>query len=518
MKILKYHTRNKKSQDLPLVSVIVPNYNHEKYLEQRLESIYNQTYKNFEVWLMDDCSTDKSKNILEAYCLRYQNNTYTLFNQTKAQSVAEQWCKGMLEAKGDLIWIAESDDWCTTNFLETLVPYFKNHATMLAYCNTINMNGEGNQKIGSIQKYLHDLSKDQWNDSFMQTAAMCVRETFSIKNIVPNASGVLFRKPERSFFDNKKWMQFCYAGDWLFYLNLIRGGLIAYSMEATNYFRIHSSNNTQLGFLKDQFYTEHEEICLFIKEHYNIPHQNFERMHDIIKNLWLHHYGAQEFHRMKVFQSNMLNSCLKVLNNRYSRFLYRKLFKHCQVIAELNFNKLFSMTRVHNASRKRRANLLFIDNSDTSLLGYQYSSVFITEVVSALRKEKYSITFLKLNPSQKDKNHHLPVIYGVGQLHQIVSDFMIEIVYFCGVTSQKSILNMLEVLNETKVNVKTLVVVPTENNASNKLEKNEKPWEDFFSILTSKADKIIYTNNKKSKILNTIQQMTDNIASLNKKF
>ncbi len=47
------------------VSVIVPNYNHAPYLKQRLDSIFNQTFQDFEVIILDDCSTDQSRDIIE---------------------------------------------------------------------------------------------------------------------------------------------------------------------------------------------------------------------------------------------------------------------------------------------------------------------------------------------------------------------------------------------------------------------------------------------------------------------
>ena len=51
----------------PLVSVIIPNYNHDHYLKQRLDSVFNQTFQNFEVILLDDCSIDNNFEIVEQY-------------------------------------------------------------------------------------------------------------------------------------------------------------------------------------------------------------------------------------------------------------------------------------------------------------------------------------------------------------------------------------------------------------------------------------------------------------------
>jgi glycosyltransferase involved in cell wall biosynthesis len=52
---------------MPEVSVIIPNYNHGKYLKQRIDSVLNQTYQHFELIILDDCSTDDSVAIIEAY-------------------------------------------------------------------------------------------------------------------------------------------------------------------------------------------------------------------------------------------------------------------------------------------------------------------------------------------------------------------------------------------------------------------------------------------------------------------
>jgi glycosyltransferase involved in cell wall biosynthesis len=105
----------------PLLAVIIPNYNHAPYLEQRIESVLKQTFQDMEVIILDDCSTDNSKNIIE----RYRNHpkvSTVLYNKVNSGNTFKQWKKGIEQARGTWIWIAESDDWCEPTFLEEVLP------------------------------------------------------------------------------------------------------------------------------------------------------------------------------------------------------------------------------------------------------------------------------------------------------------------------------------------------------------------------------------------------------------
>src|SRR5215469_12732659 len=103
---------------MPTVSVIVPNYNHARYLRQRIESVLGQKYQDFEVILLDDCSTDNSREILESY--RNDPKVRVVFNATNSGNVFKQWNKGVRMAGGRYVWIAESDDYADAGFLSRL--------------------------------------------------------------------------------------------------------------------------------------------------------------------------------------------------------------------------------------------------------------------------------------------------------------------------------------------------------------------------------------------------------------
>ena len=106
----------------PLVSIIIPNYNHSKFLQQRLDSVFNQTFQDFEVILLDDCSTDNSVDILKKYA-NHPKVSHLELNKQNSGSPFKQWQKGITMAKGTYIWIAETDDYCEFNFLDQMQAY-----------------------------------------------------------------------------------------------------------------------------------------------------------------------------------------------------------------------------------------------------------------------------------------------------------------------------------------------------------------------------------------------------------
>ena len=104
------------------ISIIVPLYNVEEYLEECLESIRNQTYTDIEVILENDGSTDGSKQICERFC--QVDSRFRLINQeNQGQSVARN--RGFKESIGQYIMFVDSDDVINTNVLEVLLPYMK---------------------------------------------------------------------------------------------------------------------------------------------------------------------------------------------------------------------------------------------------------------------------------------------------------------------------------------------------------------------------------------------------------
>ena len=103
----------------PLVSVIMPVYNAEEFLDKSVSSVINQTYKNLEILLIDDCSTDNSYNILKEYANK--DNRIKLFHNEQNKHVSATRNVGIKNATGKYLYFIDSDDFIDNDYIEHLV-------------------------------------------------------------------------------------------------------------------------------------------------------------------------------------------------------------------------------------------------------------------------------------------------------------------------------------------------------------------------------------------------------------
>ena len=109
----------------PLVSVIICNYNYGRFISQAIDSVLNQTYENFELIVVDDGSTDNSRQIIESY----GTQIIAIFQQNAGQGAAFN--AGIFRAKGELICLLDSDDYYYEDKLEKVVTAFAKHPEWL---------------------------------------------------------------------------------------------------------------------------------------------------------------------------------------------------------------------------------------------------------------------------------------------------------------------------------------------------------------------------------------------------
>lgn len=243
----------------PIVSVIIPNYNHAAFLHERLDSVINQTYTNFEIIILDDASTDASKEVIEKYQIN-PKVTQAKFNTKNSGSPFLQWIKGIELAKGKYIWIAESDDICRLNFLETLVPLLeKNSELMLIYSDS-ERDSLGWRKVQQTTSLHMQVDKGE----------KFIRQKMLISPIIINASAVLFRRKAVQETILLESYNYKTAFDWLFWCSIILQGKVAFYPQKLNYFRKHLESTSLKNTKKGLFVTEGLHVMLYLKKTYHI--------------------------------------------------------------------------------------------------------------------------------------------------------------------------------------------------------------------------------------------------------
>ncbi len=226
----------------PRVSVIVPNYNCFPFLSERLESIYRQSFKDYELILLDDVSTDSSLVHLRAWQPKFPDSQLHE-GQTNSGSPFIAWQKGISLASGDLLWIAESDDYCEYHLLSSLVPKFVNPNLKLAYAKSIPVDNYGASQGDYSNLYLDRISEGRWSKSYTATANDEINIALGRANSIPNASAIICdRLAAYNAIQNTVGLRL--AGDWAFYVSVIKGGEIAFCYDVTNYHRRHSGTIT----------------------------------------------------------------------------------------------------------------------------------------------------------------------------------------------------------------------------------------------------------------------------------
>lgn len=225
----------------PKVSIIVPNYNYERYLPERLNSIFGQTFTDYEVILLDDCSTDSSADYLREQSVLHPQVTHCILGEINTGNPFVQWEKGISLARGEYIWIAESDDYCEVSFLSKMVALLDAHPdAAYSMC--------GSHLVNESDAPLDD-DYDRWekgdNDmnAYKYSSKQYLKHFLLWYNGAYNASMILFRK--QMFLQiQMDFSSMRYCGDWMFWIKMAEKGSVIILHERLNYFRRHSKSVT----------------------------------------------------------------------------------------------------------------------------------------------------------------------------------------------------------------------------------------------------------------------------------
>ena len=223
----------------PLVSVLLPNYNHAAYLPRRLESIRQQTFTDFELIALDDCSSDDSRVVLQDHARRMPMQL--ILNDRNSGSPFVQWRRGAEAATGKYLWIAESDDFADPRLLEVLVGRMEmNPNTGVSYCQSFIVN-EVDEVLRTFDFFRQGVPRERWDADYINNGRDEVAKYLVRQNTVPNASAVVVRR-DLLLDACIRLPNMRLSGDWWIWATVMLQSNVAYTAKPLNYFRTHASS------------------------------------------------------------------------------------------------------------------------------------------------------------------------------------------------------------------------------------------------------------------------------------
>lgn len=275
---------------MPKVSVIVPSYNHAKFLEQRIESILHQTFQDFEIIFLDDRSTDNSKEVFDRY-VTHPKITHAVFNETNGNSTFKQWNKGIDLAAGEYVWIAESDDYAAPSFLEKLVPILDLHHHLgLVYCQSVLINDRGELLAPSFLACTDCFDRSRWTADYKNDGKHECANFLAGKNIIPNASAVLIRKSVYQAEVDRDNETFKVAGDWFTWSKILLAADVYFVAESLNYFRYCEGSVSRKT--AKLLLTIQESLAIFdrLQAQVSVSEKARKVFFDLVSSWWLGYY------------------------------------------------------------------------------------------------------------------------------------------------------------------------------------------------------------------------------------
>ena len=287
-------------KNIPFVSVVIPNYNHACYLSERIESILNQTFQNFEIIILDDNSTDNSKDVIEKY-RKNPHVTQIVYNDKNSGSTFKQWYKGFGLAEGELIWIAESDDTCAETLLERLVSEFEqDNNLVLAFSLTRLFRDDG---------WRFDIPSLDKMPKTNVTGRKFIRHYMSDGCYVTNASSALFKK-ETALSIDSLYTEFKSCGDRLFWIEIAEKGNVAIINERLNYCRRHPATVTNKNTTSGNRQTEGKIIMDYMvnKGYFNKWEEVKYSSRYIYSNIYLQEFESEAIRKelLKIWRVGLL--------------------------------------------------------------------------------------------------------------------------------------------------------------------------------------------------------------------
>ena len=415
------------------ISVIVAVYNTEEYLDRCLESLLNQTYKNMELVIVEDCSTDSSRKLLKKY---KENENIKIFYNKENRGLSYSRNYGLKKSTGDFIGYIDSDDYVEPDYYEKLMRSIKDNKSDIAICD-IKLVDEQTNKIQRCKCYTNDFDVcSVINNGF---AASACNKLFKRKNIekYPFAEGKVNEDIAVVIPTVIQAKKISYADTCYFYVQ--RGGSIQNSKFSDKRFDIFDGVKTTLERIKNEqdyeFYKNaivYNQLILLLmfaipKERNFIKRYKFlkkfnelSKDYKITKNTNYLEYLENSKRINQIYYKNLVSLNEKkiiLLDNVWISF-----YKTLRFLKHKKNKKLIpkiDIQCIEKAAKKQKKLAEQGIKISVVVPNYNYSNYLYQRVYSILNQNYKIHEFIILDDASKDNS-----LFYIKQIEQKISEFV----------------------------------------------------------------------------------------------
>ena len=415
------------------ISVIVAVYNTEEYLDRCLESLLNQTYKNMELVIVEDCSTDSSRKLLKKY---KENENIKIFYNKENRGLSYSRNYGLKKSTGDFIGYIDSDDYVEPDYYEKLMRSIKDNKSDIAICD-IKLVDEQTNKIQRCKCYTNDFDVcSVVNNGF---AASACNKLFKRKNIekYPFAEGKVNEDIAVVIPTVIQAKKISYADTCYFYVQ--RGGSIQNSKFSDKRFDVFDGVKTTLERIKNEqdyeFYKNaivYNQLILLLmfaipKERNFIKRYKFlkkfnelSKDYKITKNTNYLEYLENSKRINQIYYKNLVSLNEKkiiLLDNVWISF-----YKTLRFLKHKKNKKLIPKIDIQSIEKAAKKQKKLTEESikiSVVVPNYNYSNYLYQRVYSILNQNYKIHELIILDDASKDNS-----LFYIEQIEQKISEFV----------------------------------------------------------------------------------------------
>lgn len=307
------------------VSVIVPVYNVEKYIDKCLNSLVNQTLKEIEIIVVNDGSPDNSQKIIDRYVKKYPNKVQSYIKENGGLGSARNY--GLKHANGEYISFVDSDDWIDRTALEEMYSLVKKENSDVVICDMVDHYILDNNKEKEIH---HNCTKFD-----------------SVYTVTPSACNKIFRK---DVISNLKFAQNLWYED----LNFVTKILLSTKRISTISKGFYHCNCGHISIMNNNNSLKNLDIITSIDD--VIEYAKKKKIYDsnIISYLIFNHILITTINRVAVHKNKdkkyvlkeLQKYCKKSILNYKKLPFYKNISTNRKIIAWLNYNGMWTISKL----------------------------------------------------------------------------------------------------------------------------------------------------------------------------